>query len=78
LTDELFQVPPEALVMDSLVSLTIVIRAILFCSRTRGVVLDGSRMPDPGLILDDVENFVDGEPERSELLYQLVGSERTR
>ena len=55
----------------------IMLGAILFCSRKRGVVLDGSQMPDPGLILDGVEDFVDGEPERSELLYQLVGSEWT-
>jgi len=43
----------------------------------REVVLDGSRMPDPELILDGVEDFVDGEPEWSELLYRLLGLERT-
>jgi len=35
-------------------------------------------MSVPGLILDDVEDFVDGEPERSELIYRLVASERAR
>ena len=44
----------------------------------RGVVLDGSQTPDPELILNGVEDFIDGEPEQSELLYRLVGSERAR
>jgi len=26
-------------------------------------------MPDPGLTIDGVEDFIDGEPEQSELLY---------
>jgi len=34
-------------------------------------------MSDPGLVLDGVEDFVDEEPEWSELFYRLVGSERT-
>ena len=29
------------------------------------MVLDGSQMPQSGLVLDGVEDFVDGEPERS-------------
>ena len=29
------------------------------------------------MVLDGVEDFVDGDPERSELLYGVVGSERT-
>ena len=41
-------------------------------------LLDGSRMPDPGLILDGVKDFVDGEPEQSELLYQLVAQSRLK
>ena len=76
LTDELFQVPSETPIMDGLVPFTVVIRAILFCSGIRGIVLDGSRTPDSGLILDGVEDFVDGELERSELSYQLVGSKQ--
>ena len=40
----------------------------------RGVKLD---VPDQGLVFDGVEDFVDGELERSELLYGLIGSERT-
>ena len=66
LTDGLFQVPLKASAMDDLVPLTVMVGAVLFCSGMQGVVLDGSRMLDPGLVLD-------GEPERSELLYQLIG-----
>jgi len=75
--DEHFEVLSKAPTMSDLVLLTIVVKAILFCSGMRGAVLDGSQTPDSGLILDGVEDFVDGEPERSELLYRLVGSERT-
>jgi len=31
-----------------------------------------------GLILHGVEDFVDGEPEQSELIYRRVASERVR
>jgi len=61
--------------MDGLIPLTVMIRAILFCSDMRGVVLDRSQTPNPGLILNGVEDFIDGEAEQSELLYRLVGSE---
>ena len=37
-------------------------------------MLDGSQMPDPGLIFDGVEDLVDWKPEWSELLYELVSS----
>jgi len=63
--------------MDSLVPLTVVVEAILFYFGMRGVVLDGSRMPDPELIFDGIKDFIDGEPEQSELLYRLVSSELT-
>ena len=76
--DEFFQVPSEVPTMDGLMPLTVVVGASLFCSGMRGVMLDGSRTPDSGLILDDVEDYVDGDPERSELLCQLVGSERAQ
>ena len=61
--------------MDNFVPFTVVVGAVLFCSGMREVILDGSRMPDQRLILDGIEDFVDAESERSELLYQLVGSE---
>jgi len=54
--------------MDGFVPLTVVVGAVLFCPGMRGVVLYGSRTPRPGLVLDGVEDFVDREPERSELL----------
>ena len=57
---------------------TVVVGAVLFCSGMRGIVLDGSRTPNQRLIFNGVEDFVDGEFERSELLYRLVGSEQAR
>ena len=51
--------------MDGLVPLIVMVEAILFCFEMQGVVLDWSRTPDPELILDDVEDFVDGKSERS-------------
>ena len=59
-------------------SLAVMVGAVLFCSEMCGVVLDGSWMPDPGLVLDGVEDFIDGEHEWSGLLHRLVGSEQTR
>ena len=42
------------------------------------VVLDRSQTPDPKLILNSIEDFVDKESERSELLCRPVGSEQAR
>ena len=64
--------------MDGLMLLAIMVRAVLFCSGMRGVIMDGSRMPDPQLVLDGVEDLFDGEPQLSELLNRLVGSERAQ
>ena len=55
-TDELFQVPSEAPTMYSLVPFFVVVGAVFFCSGMRGVVLDGSRMPDVELTLNGVED----------------------
>jgi len=41
--------------MDGLVPFTVVVGAVLFCSEMRGITLDGSQTPDPGLILNGVE-----------------------
>ena len=49
--------------MDGLVPLIIVVGAVLFCSGMRRVVLHGSRMPNLGLFLDSVEDFINEEPE---------------
>ena len=55
--------------MDDLILFTIVGRAVLFYSGMREGELDGSGIPEPRLILDGVENFIDREPERSEFLW---------
>jgi len=54
--DELFQVPSEAPTMYGLVPFFVVVGAVFFCSGMRGVVLDGSRMPDVELTLNGVED----------------------
>jgi len=77
LTDELFQVPPKVLTMDGAVSLVVMKGAILFYPRERGVILDRSRMPDSRLLLDGIEDLIDGEPERGEVLCQFEGLEQT-
>ena len=64
--------------MDGSVPLTIVEGTILFCSRECGIVLDRSWMLDPRLVLDGVEDLVDGEPERGEVLCQLKGLGQTQ
>jgi len=43
LADRFFHVPPEALVVDSLVFFSIVIRSIFFCSGECRVILDRPR-----------------------------------
>ena len=63
--------------MDCLMPLIIVIGAVLFCSEMREVVLYGSQTPDLRLILDGIKDLI-GELEQSELLYQLIGSEKAR
>ena len=61
LADEFLQVPSEALTMDNLVLLSVIVAVLFFSSRMRGVALDGSQTPDPGLRLDGVEDIIDGE-----------------
>ena len=56
LLDELFQILSEGLAMDSLVSLTFMIRAIFFCSRKCEIVSHWSRAPKrvaPGYCLGE-------------------------
>ena len=55
--------------MDGLVPLTVMVGAVLFCSGKGEIILDGTR--DPGLVLDGVEDFIDGELEQSELFTGL-------
>ena len=61
-----------------LCAFSVMIGVALFCLKMRGVVLDGSHTPNPGLVLDGVEDLVEGESERSELFCRLLGSERAR
>jgi len=71
LADKFFQVPPEALAVDDMVSFTVMIRIVLFCSGECGVVLGRPRTPHPWLIFDGIEDFIDGELQRSEMLFHL-------
>ena len=57
--------------MDCSVSFTIVIRAIIFCFGECRVVLDRPQTLHPRLIFDGIEDFVDGESQRSEMLSHL-------
>ena len=49
LADKFFQVPPECLAMDDLVSLTVVIRTVFFYSGKYKVILEWPRAPYPRL-----------------------------
>jgi len=63
--------------MDDLVSLTIMVGTIFFCSEKCGIVPDWSWTPNPWLVFDGVEDFIDGESQRSEMLFhRLVSLER--
>ena len=51
------------------------IRTIFFHSEKYEVVLDLLRMLYLWLVLDGVEDFVDGESQRNEVLFHLEGLE---
>ena len=63
--------------MDGLVPFTVMVRPVLFCSEKCRIIPDWSRTSDPRLVLDAIEDLVDGETKRSEVLYRLEGLERT-
>ena len=63
--------------MDGLVPLIVMVETVLFCSGKCRILPDWSRIPDPQLVLDGIENLVDEEPERSEVLFQLESLNRT-
>ena len=50
-----------------LVSFTVVIETILFCSGRCRIVSDWSQAPDSWLVLDGIKDLVDREVERSAL-----------
>ena len=64
--------------MDSSVPLAVVKGTILFYSRECEVVLDQSWTPEPRLILNGIEDLVDGELERGEVLCRLEGLKQTQ
>ena len=61
--------------MDGLVPFTVMIRTIFFRSEKYGVVLDWLWALNPRLVLDGVEDFIDGEHRRNEVLFHLEGLE---
>ena len=73
LPDKSFQVCTEALVVNSLMSVTVVIRTILFYSGECRVILDRPRMRHLRLVFDGIKDFIDGEPQRSEALFHFEG-----
>jgi len=64
--------------VDGIVSFTVLVRTILFYSEKCRIIPNWSRAPNPRLVLDGIEDLVDGEPERSEVLCRLEGLEQTR
>ena len=58
--------------------LTVIVRIVFFHSENCGVVLDWLQALYPQLVQDDVEDFVDGEPQRSEVLFHIKGLEWIR
>jgi len=77
LANKFFQVPPEASEVGGLVSLTIVVRTIIFHFRKCRVVLDRLRAPYPWLVLDGIEDFIDGEPQWGGVLFRPESSKWT-
>ena len=75
LADKFFQVPLEASGAGGLVSLTVVVRAVIFHSGKCRVVLDRLQAPYSRLVLDGTEDFVDEDPQRGEVLFHFEGSE---
>ena len=61
--------------MDNLVSLALMIGVVLFYSIKYNIVPDWFWAPYPRLVLDGVEELVDGEPQQSELMFYLEGLE---
>ena len=75
LADKFFHVSPETFIVGSLVSFTVMIRAIIFRSGNCSVMLDRLRAHYLRLVLDGTEDFVDGEPRRGEVMFRSEDSE---
>ena len=65
----------EALTVDGLIPFTVVVGSVPFCSKKCRIVLNCFWTSDPCLVLDSIEDLVDEEPKRSEMLCQLEGLE---
>ena len=61
--------------MGGHLSLSVMIGAIFFCSGECGIVLNWSRVLNPWLVLDVVEDLIDEESQRSEMMLCPEGSE---
>ena len=60
---------------------TVVVRTVLFCSGKCEIISVWFQATDPWFVVDvvdGVDDLVDGELERSEVLFQLEGLERTQ
>ena len=54
-------------------SLTVMVRTIIFHSKKYRVILDRLRAPYSWLVLDGIEDFIDGEPKWGEVLFRPEG-----
>ena len=70
LADKFFKDLLEASAVDGLMPLTVMVRTIFFCFG-KWVVLDWLLALYPQLVLNGVEDFVDWEPQWSEVLFHL-------
>jgi len=75
---KLVQVLLEGPAVDGLVSLAFVVGAVFFGLGERRIVLEWSQAPDPSLIFDSAEDFVDRELHRGAAFRRFFASERTR
>ena len=71
LADKYFQIFLEASALDDLVSLTVMVRTVCFRSGECRIVLDHVQPLYPRLVIDNIEDFIDREPQRNEVLFNL-------
>ena len=76
--DKFFHVLLEGSAMDGLLPLTVIKKTIFFHFGENRVVSDQLWALNPWLVLDGVEDFVNEEPQRSEVLFHLEGLEWIR
>ena len=76
--DKFFKVPPEVFAVDSLMSLAVLVRTVIFRFRKYKIVLDRLPASYPLLVLDGTEDLINGEPQWGEVLFRAEGPEWTR